>query len=43
MLDVHQIIQESADLKYAMLSKCANDIQSAAEMMIDAVINGKKI
>ncbi|SVB28396.1 uncharacterized protein METZ01_LOCUS181250 [marine metagenome] len=26
-----------------MLSKCANDIQSAAEMMIDAVINGKKI
>ena len=43
MLDVHQIIQESADLKSAMLSKCANDIQSAAEMMIDAVINGKKI
>ena len=40
MLDVHQIIQESADLKSAMLSKCANDIQSAAEMMIDAVING---
>ena len=43
MLDVHQIIQESLDLKSAMLSKCANDIQSAAEMMIDAVINGKKI
>ena len=43
MLDVHQIIQESADLKSAMLSKCTNDIQSAAEMMIDAVINGKKI
>ena len=43
MLDVHQIIKESADLKSAMLSKCANDIQSAAEMMIDAVINGKKI
>ena len=43
MLDVHQIIQESADFKSAMLSKCANDIQSAAEMMIDAVINGKKI
>ena len=43
MLDVSQIIQDSRDVKSAMLEYCAEDIQVAAEMMINAAKNGKKI
>ncbi len=43
MLDVRQIIQDSADVKSAMLDRCADDIQRAADMMINVARNGKKI
>ncbi len=43
MLDVSAIIQDSAEVKSAMLQSCADDIQAAAQMMIDASMAGNKI
>ena len=43
MLDLRQIIKDSVDVKSAMLEKCAHDIQTGAQMMIDAAKSGKKI
>ncbi len=43
MLDVRQIIRDSADVKQAMLDHCADEIQSAADLMVSAALDGKKI
>jgi len=37
MLDIKQIIQDSAHVKTAMLDACASDIQKGAQVMIDAI------
>ena len=42
-LDSRQIISISADVKRAMLDACAKDIDIAANIMTDAVKNGRKI
>ena len=42
-LDSRQIITTSANVKRAMLDACAKDIDIAANIMTDAVKNGKKI
>jgi len=42
-LDSRQIISTSADVKRAMLDACAKDIDIAANIMTDAVKNGRKI
>ncbi len=42
-LDSKQIISTSADVKRAMLDACAKDIDIAANIMTDAVKNGRKI
>ena len=43
MLNFSQIIQESANAKLRMLETCLSDIESASEIMLDAVSNGNKI
>ncbi|MBN4080898.1 SIS domain-containing protein [Caldithrix abyssi] len=43
MLDVRAIIQESADVKTAMLTACGEDIQTAAMVMVEAAKSGNKI
>ena len=43
MLDIKQIIQDSADVKTAMLDACAPDIQKGAQVMIDAIKASGKI
>ena len=43
MLDIQKIIQESVHVKSAMLAECSQDIQSAAQMMIDTAKRGNKI
>tara|TARA_Y100000590_G_C15671854_1_gene996536 strand:- start:927 stop:1505 length:579 start_codon:yes stop_codon:yes gene_type:complete len=43
MLDVRQIIRDSADVKQAMLDHCADAIQSATDLMVSAALDGKKI
>ena len=42
-LDSRQIISTSADVKRAMLDACAKDIDIAANILTDAVKNGRKI
>ena len=42
-LDSRKIISASADLKKAMLDVCADDIDTAAVILIDAVKKGRKI
>ena len=42
-LDSRQIISSSADVKRAMLDACAEDIDVAANILTDAVKNGRKI
>ena len=42
-LDSRQIISISADVKRAMLDACAKDIDIAANILTDAVKNGRKI
>jgi len=42
-LDSRQIISTSADVKRAMLDACAKDIDIAANIMTDAIKNGRKI
>ena len=42
-LDSRDIISTSADVKRAMLDACAKDIDIAANILIDAVKNGRKI
>lgn len=42
-LDSRQIISTSADVKRAMLNACAKDIDIAANILTDAVKNGRKI
>ena len=42
-LDSREIISTSADVKRAMLDACAKDIDIAANILIDAVKNGRKI
>ena len=43
MLDIQKIIQESVHVKSAMLAECLQQIQSAAQMMIDTAKRGNKI
>ena len=43
MLDIKQIIKDSAEVKLSMLNDCINEIESAATMMIDASEKGNKI
>ena len=43
MLDIKQIIQDSAHVKTAMLDACAPDIQKGAQVMIDAIKASRKI
>jgi len=43
MLDIKQIIKDSAEVKLSMLNDCINEIESAAIMMIDASKKGNKI
>ena len=43
MLDIKQIIKDSAEVKLSMLNDCINEIESAAKMMIDASEKGNKI
>lgn len=43
MLDIKQIIQDSAHVKTAMLDACAVDIQKGAQIMIDAIKASGKI
>ena len=43
MLDIKQIIKDSAEVKLSMLNDCINEIESAAIMMIDASEKGNKI
>ena len=42
-LDSRQIISSSADVKRAMLDACAEDIDVAANILTEAVKNGRKI
>ena len=42
-LDSRQIISSSADVKRAMIDACAEDIDIAANILTEAVINGRKI
>ena len=42
-LDSRQIISTSADVKRAMLDACAKDIDIAANILTDAIKNGRKI
>ena len=42
-LDSREIISTSADVKRAMLDACAKDIDIAANILTDAVKNGRKI
>ena len=42
-IDSRQIISTSADVKRAMLDACAKDIDIAANIMTDAIKNGRKI
>ncbi len=43
MLDIKQIIKDSAEVKLSMLDDCINEIEFAAIMMIDASEKGNKI
>ena len=43
MLDFKQIINDSIDVKTKILGNCLNDIESASEVLIKAVKDGKKI
>ena len=43
MLDFKQIINDSIDVKTKILENCVNDIESASELLIKAVKDGKKI
>ena len=43
MLDFKQIINDSIDVKTKILENCVNDIESASEVLIKAVKDGKKI
>ena len=43
MLDIKQIIQDSAHVKTAMIEDCAGNIQIAAQIMIDAIKASRKI
>ena len=43
MLDIKQIIKDSAHVKTAMLDACAPDIQKGAQVMIDAIKASGKI
>ena len=43
MLDIKQIIQDSAHVKTAMLDACAVDIQKGAQIMIDVIKASGKI
>ena len=43
LLDINQIIKESADVKTAMLSTCSKDIELASKSMINAIKHDKKI
>ena len=43
MLNIKQIIKDSAEVKLSMLNDCINEIESAAIMMIDASEKGNKI
>ena len=43
MLDIKQIIQDSAHVKTAMLDACASDILKGAQVMIDAIKAYRKI
>jgi len=43
MLDFKQIINDSIDVKTKILGNCVNDIESASEVLIKAVKDGKKI
>jgi D-sedoheptulose 7-phosphate isomerase len=43
MLNVKVIIQDSAEVKVAMLEHCADDISRASQLMIDVAKGGKKI
>ena len=41
--DIIQQIRESSDVKNAMIVTCVEDIEKGAELMVNAVKNGKKI
>lgn len=41
--DIIRKIRESADVKNTMIITCVNDIEKAADLMLNAVKNGKKI
>ena len=43
MIDIKQIIKDSAELKQSMLNDCLNEIESAIEIMINAAKKGNKI
>ena len=43
MIEVREIIQESINVKMAMIEACSNDIKRAVELLIDAVKASKKI
>ena len=43
MIKVREIIQESINVKMAMIEACSNDIKRAVELLIDAVKASKKI
>ena len=43
MIEVREIIQESINVKIAMIEACSNDIKRAVELLIDAVKASKKI
>ena len=43
MLDFKQIINDSINVKTKILENCVNDIESASEVLIKAVKDGKKI
>ena len=43
MVDIKQIIKDSAELKQSMLNDCLNEIESAIEIMINAAKKGNKI
>ena len=43
MLDIKQIIKDSAEVKLSMLNDCINEIEAAAKMMIDSSEKGNKI
>ena len=43
MVDIKDIIEQNIAIKRKMVEVCIEPIEKAADLMIDAIMNGKKI